>query len=217
MEVTAAPQVTPTLPPTKPPHATNLEELVALLHKAFATDQVDVDYVNEILESYKSNVADWKKFAKFDRYKYTRNLVDEGNGRFNLMLLCWGPSHVSCVHDHTDAHCFMKVLDGDLEETRYDWPSSEEGNTEEELEGQGRTPLRETGRSRLPCNGVCYINDSLGLHRVSNPSHADGAVSLHVYSPPFDTCQIFDESTGRKTRCNVTFYSKFGQKVKYQK
>ena len=51
-----------------------------------------------------------------------------------------------------------QVLDGDLEETRYDWPSSEEGNTEEELEGQGRTPLRETGRSRLPCNGVCYIN-----------------------------------------------------------
>ena len=41
--------------------------------------------------------------------RYTRNLVDEGNGKFNLMLLCWGEGHSSAVHDHSDAHCFMKV------------------------------------------------------------------------------------------------------------
>jgi len=209
MEVSAAPATAPAS--SKPPMASDLDGLIALLHQAFATDNVDVDYVNEILESYKSNAADWKKFAKFDRFKYTRNLVDEGNNRFNLMLLCWGPSHVSCIHDHTDAHCFMKVLDGALEETRYSWPSGGEAAEE----GDDRTPLQETGRSRLPTNGVCYINDSLGLHRVSNPSHADGAVSLHVYSPPFDACHMYDETTGRKTRCKVTFHSKFGQKVKY--
>lgn len=25
--------------------------------------------------------------------RYTRNLVDEGNGKFNLMILCWGEGH----------------------------------------------------------------------------------------------------------------------------
>ena len=25
--------------------------------------------------------------------RYTRNLVDEGNGKFNLMILCWGENH----------------------------------------------------------------------------------------------------------------------------
>ena len=38
------------------------------------------------------------------RGRYTRNLVDEGNGKFNLMLLCWGEGHASAVHDHADAH-----------------------------------------------------------------------------------------------------------------
>ena len=23
-------------------------------------------------------------------FRYTRNLVDEGNGKFNLIVLCWG-------------------------------------------------------------------------------------------------------------------------------
>ncbi|KAK7069923.1 Cysteine dioxygenase [Halocaridina rubra] len=55
--------------------------------------------------------------------------------------------------------------------------------------------------------------DSLGLHRVENVSHSDGAVSLHLYCPPFNSCSIFDERTGKKTKCPVTFWSKFGQKV----
>lgn len=46
--------------------------------------------------------------------RYTRNLVDEGNGRFNLMVLCWGEGHGSAIHDHANAHCIMKILQGEL-------------------------------------------------------------------------------------------------------
>ncbi|ROT68817.1 cysteine dioxygenase [Penaeus vannamei] len=138
-------------------------------------------------------------------HKYTRNLVDEGNGKFNLMLLCWGPSHTSTIHDHADAHCFMKMLAGSLQEVRFEWPKGEEAETEE--------GMVEIDRNVLKPNGVCYINDSLGLHRVENASHSEGAVSLHLYCPPFSACQIFDERTGKKMKCPVTFWSKFGKKV----
>lgn len=47
-------------------------------------------------------------------FRYTRNLVDEGNGRFNLMVLCWGEGHGSAIHDHANAHCIMKILQGEL-------------------------------------------------------------------------------------------------------
>ena len=40
--------------------------------------------------SLKSNRADWDKYALFDPAKYTRNLVSNGNGKFNLLILCWG-------------------------------------------------------------------------------------------------------------------------------
>jgi len=40
------------------------------------------------------------------------NLVDQGNGKFNLMILCWGEGHGSSIHDHTDSYCFLKMLQG---------------------------------------------------------------------------------------------------------
>lgn len=182
-----------------------LRELIDALHDAFKTDHVDIDHVQDLMSSYKSNPLEWKKYAKFDRYRYTRNLVDEGNGRFNLMVLCWGEGHGSAIHDHADAHCVMKVLQGELCETRYAWPSVEEQNDNEK-------ELEELEKNTLRVNEICYINDSLGLHRVENPSTVNPAVSLHLYSPPFSTCSVFNKQTGRRSTCKVTFWSKYGEK-----
>ncbi|KAL2719594.1 cysteine dioxygenase type 1 [Vespula squamosa] len=186
-----------------------LRELIDALHDAFKTNHVDIDHVQDLMESYKSNPLEWKKYAKFDRYRYTRNLVDEGNGRFNLMVLCWGEGHGSAIHDHANAHCVMKVLQGELCETRYEWPSILENNdTMKESENE----LKELERNTLGLNEICYINDSLGLHRVENPSTVNPAVSLHLYSPPFSTCSVFNKQTGRRSACPVTFWSKYGEK-----
>lgn len=46
-----------------------LSELIAELHKVFESDRVNIEYVNHLLLSYKSNPSEWKKFAKFDRYR----------------------------------------------------------------------------------------------------------------------------------------------------
>ncbi|CAD6185517.1 unnamed protein product [Caenorhabditis auriculariae] len=183
---------------------TTLAELIQKLRIIFAEDEVNVDYVMKVMESYKSNPAEWRKFAIFDEHKYTRNLVDIGNGKYNLMILCWGPGMGSSIHDHQDAHCFVKILQGSLLETKYDWP---------ETEGE---PLHTVAKSTYDTNGVSYMSDELGLHRMENPSHSDGAVSLHLYIPPYDTCNAFDERTGHKTKCQVTFFSKYGQKVDYR-
>lgn len=201
------------------PNVATLEHLIAELHKAFETDVVDVDHVTDLMKAYKTNPAEWQKYAKFDRYRYTRNLVDEGNGKFNLMLLCWGEGHASAVHDHADAHCFMKILDGTLNEVRFAWPDDGTGRDEQHQttsvnnKSHEAHELQVIGTGKLETNGVCYINDSLGLHRVENPSHSDKSVSLHLYSPPFDTCHMFDQRTGKKTSCKVTFWSKFGERV----
>ena len=156
-------------------------------------------------------------------HSYTRNLVDAGNGKYNLMILCWNEGHASAIHDHADSHCFMKMLKGQLMETRYAWPKdatvTEDSKADigsgqpagEEVEYNG-DELEELSRSTLETNGVCYINDTLGLHRVENPSHTDVAVSLHLYCPPFDVCSIFNKQNGKRTKCKVTFWSKFGKR-----
>lgn len=47
----------------------NLKDLILELHNVFNSEHVNIEYVNHLMLSYKSNPADWKKFAKFDRYK----------------------------------------------------------------------------------------------------------------------------------------------------
>lgn len=60
-----------------------------------------------------------------------------------------------------------------------------------------------------------YIIDEIGLHRVENPSFTDKAVSLHLYSPPFTECASFDQRTGHKNMCKVTFYSRAGKRTPF--
>ncbi|CAG2179134.1 unnamed protein product [Oppiella nova] len=64
-------------------------------------------------------------------------------------------------------------------------------------------------------NGVAYINDSIGLHRLEHRSATSQAVSLHLYIPPYNKCQIFDESTGSSNEVKSTFYSKYGMRTPF--
>jgi len=185
----------------KPPQS--LQELTDELKKIFDEDKVNIEYVKTLMESYESNAADWKKFAKFDQFRYTRNLVDEGNGKFNLMILCWNESQGSCIHSHANSHCFLKVLSGGIREEIFEWPD----------ESAGEEEMHMTRKMVYNKNQVTYINDSIGLHRMENPSHCEKGVTLHLYSPPFKMCSTFDQKTGHMTEIPMTFWSKYGEKI----
>ncbi|KAJ1953137.1 hypothetical protein GGI12_006078, partial [Dipsacomyces acuminosporus] len=51
-------------------------------------------------------------------------------------------------------------------------------------------------------NSVAYMHDKIGLHRIGNPSTAAKAVSLHLYSPPYNMCKTFDQTTGAAVECS---------------
>ncbi|KAK9892020.1 hypothetical protein WA026_018208 [Henosepilachna vigintioctopunctata] len=188
---------------TSLPTIASLDDVIKELRVIFESDSVNVEYLNYVLKSYKSNPSDWKKYAKFSRLKYTRNLVDTGNGKYNLMLLCWGEGHGSGIHDHANSHCFMKVLQGAIEEVKYAWPSASTEDKE----------LQEIGRTRVEVDDTCYINNSIGLHRVENVSCSDTAVTLHLYCPPYNKCLVFNQRTAQTTESTVTFYSIQGKRV----
>jgi hypothetical protein len=56
------------------------------------------------------------------------------------------------------------------------------------MDADGGMVVKEVNDAKL--NDVTYMSDELGLHRVENPSHSSTAVSLHLYSPPFKSCQV---------------------------
>ncbi|KAG0328803.1 hypothetical protein BGZ99_004467 [Dissophora globulifera] len=213
------------------PIPANLDELVKLLYaelgsKGLGYEGVDVDRVQALMSNYISNEDDWKEYALFDNNRYTRNLVDDGNGKFNLMILAWPENVGSAIHDHSGAHCIMKILDGELKETQYDWPDKlitesdhpDSGvgsdNSDDEGEKVTASPMRVKKETTLCRNACAYMSDQLGLHKVSNPLKTKGSLSLHLYTPPFESCRIFNECSSKaRSSGKCVFYSAKGRKL----
>jgi cysteine dioxygenase len=167
--------------------------------------QFSLPRLTAIINNYTSKKHEWEKFAFFDKFRYTRNLVDDGNGRYNLLLLCWGKGHQSPIHDHAGSHCILKVMQGSLVETRYPWPKN---SAECEC-----SKMQPTSADELSENETGYMHDEIGLHRVSNPSEEIDAVSLHLYSPPIQICQTFNEQNGQARQSgNCVFFSVRGER-----
>ena len=144
---------------------------------------------------------DYLKFAKFDYSRgYTRNLVGTDNKTYTLLVLCWTPGKFSPIHDHPCDGCWMKVLQGQVNECRYVTTSTTSDGSLECIQDV----TADEGE-------VIYIEDSMGLHKVGNPSPDIPAVTLHLYSPPFQQCKIWldeNRSPNQVTMCNFSEYGK---------
>ncbi|KAH8912149.1 cysteine dioxygenase type I [Coniochaeta sp. PMI_546] len=167
-------------------------------------EDVDVGFLMSLMQEYDAEDNGWQKYAMGDASRgYTRNLVDEGNGKSNLLVLVWSPGKGSPIHDHGNAHCLMKILRGDLTETRYEFPSGDEP-----------AGMKIISEKTYTENSVAYMADELGVHRIWNKG-SDFAVSLHLYTPPNVAkggCNIFDPNTGRKSHVKKCgYYSAYGK------
>jgi len=167
--------------------------------------------VEQLLRNLKYVPAEWEKYALFSKEHYTRNLVATKDFTYDLILLCWQPGHKSAVHDHRESGCWMRMLTGTLIETR--WHVSYSKDQDQGCEG---LPFKEEHLTKLSdrtykCGDVFYINNSLGLHSVYNPSTDQPAISLHLYSPPIMDCEVWLENGPQIFKTSL--HSVFGMRL----
>lgn len=182
--------------------STKMEFLQQQVRMAFDIGEVNIDNVMNILKAYRSNPISWSKYTTFINNSYTRNLVDAGNGKYKILILCWAAGVKSRIHDHSSAQCFVKILKGHLTEKRYEFPN-------ENLREQ---PLREKSLVTLGIDEITLMNDELGLHCMENQSEKESCVSLHIYFPPFNYCNIYDPLTSARKLSPIVYHSKYGKK-----
>lgn len=189
--------------------ANQFDELVLALKEALGpssgltSDDVDVEHLTRLMQQYNCKENSWVRYAMGDESRgYTRNLVDEGNGKSNLvsrsrdqlhaarpeyltckgqLVLVWSPGKGSPIHDHGNAHCLMKILRGNLTETRYAFP-----------EGDKEQPMQVSYERTHKENAVAYMADELGTHRVWNQG-SDFAVSLHREFAPLPSSRALGQ------------------------
>lgn len=206
-----SPTPSPLEAPTKPNGFNDLISAINVIlgpTSGLTTEGIDLDGLMKLMKEYQSNELDWGHLAMADTTRgYTRNLVDVGNGKSNLLILVWSPGKGSMIHDHADAHCLMRVLKGTLRESRFHLP--------EGYDSKSPTPPNLVKDTLYHTGEVTYMSDDLGLHRISNPGE-DIAVSLHLYTPPNAArcgCNVFCERTGKKSHVEQNnYYSVMGVK-----
>ncbi|KAG7929358.1 hypothetical protein KL925_000100 [Ogataea polymorpha] len=166
------------------------------LDKGTVLETKDIDHraLIHLMARYKSDRQDWAKYAFEDKsVAYTRNGVENFGPNGNLLLLVWNPGRGSAIHDHAGAHCVMKILSGEL--------------TEELFDGESLEPIR---TSTHHTNDVTHIEDTIGLHRITNRTD-QVAISLHLYTPPYAEvygCHVFEN--GKRQHVDMDLYSSGG-------
>ena len=181
---------------------TKLNEMITEIRQKTANGDVDVDELMKLVDKYEFDEEELRPYIGFSPNKYTRNLIDTGNGKYNLILLCWNMGTKSSIHDHSNSNCILKCLKGTLQEKRYESLSTNDAEQNDQEQ-----PMNCFSDQEIHAGVTTLMHDKIGLHSVGNPSSTQPAISLHLYMPPFSLCHCYDERTGKQSTVPMIFDS----------
>lgn len=163
-----------------------IENLIEGL-RAIPEAEFTCDNVYRFLAENPVDVDSIAKYLHWSEKFYTRNLIFK-NERFELMALCWDKGQSSRVHNHADQMCWMTVPIGKLRGQNF--------SVQEIDESKGVCKLRETDCFDLSECLTAKVELEEPIHQILNlPEFESRAVSLHIYSRPFDTCLSYCRDT----------------------
>jgi cysteine dioxygenase len=141
-------------------------------------------------------------YLNWDRQHYTRNLIDK-TPLYELIAICWEVGQASSVHNHRDQNCWMAVPIGRLLVENFHVVF-------QEIE-QGRCQLTTADTVEMNPTHPCAVDPQEPVHRVLNPREFNQrAVSLHVYSRPFDSCVVYSPEQGTCGEIKLHYTTEFG-------
>lgn len=175
-------------------------ELSAIDEREFTTERV-----HEFLRANPVDPQSLQPYLFFEKTHYTRNLIHK-TPLFELLAICWEPGQVSRIHNHAGQQCWMAVPMGRLVVQNYRINAFDPGGTFCEL--------NETDRVTMDVLHPAHVDNDWPIHAVLNVEeyHAR-AVSLHVYSKPYDRCIVYDNRLNTYMDVPLFFDSEYGKRV----
>ena len=143
--------------------------------------------VYEFLSAHPIEVSTIDRYFFWSDRCYTRNLIYKDE-RFEMMAICWDKGQSSRVHNHADQKCWMTVPVGKLRGQNFAIESIDES--------RGQCRLRETDVFDLSDCLAAKVELEEPVHQILNlPEFDERAVSIHIYSRPFDSCLSYCRET----------------------
>ncbi len=163
------------------------------------------EHIRRFLEDNPLNPDSLAPYLTWDRQHYTRNLIDKTR-LYELMAVCWEIGQASSIHNHRDQNCWMAVPIGRLLVENY--------RVVHQDIAAGTCAIESTEIVEMNVQHPCAVDPLEPVHRVFNPRELNQrAVSLHVYSRPFDTCVVYSAEQGTCGEIRLHYTTEYGKTV----
>ncbi len=142
-------------------------------------------------------------YLYFSKGNYTRNLIFK-NELFEAMTICWDIGQASRIHNHRGQNCWMAVPIGRLRVQNFRVEAQDAAN--------GTCRLVPTDAFEMDAERPAAVDPAEPVHQVLNLAEfARRAVSIHVYSRPFDSCEIYSLDKGTYFDVPLHYTSEYGK------
>jgi len=181
----------------------SVDHLMKELRRLPETAFTEIEAVRRLLQENPVAAESLAPYLTWDRQHYTRNLIDR-TSLYELLAICWEVGQASSVHNHRGQNCWMAVPIGRLQVENFHL-------VHEDLQA-GRSQLEPKDIVEMNIAEPCAVDPADPVHRVLNPREFnERAVSLHVYSRPFDTCVVYSPEQGTCGEIRLHFNTEYGE------
>jgi len=181
----------------------SIQDFVKELRKCPESSFRGTEEITAFLERTPVSAETLEPYLTWDRQHYTRNLIDK-TPLYELIAICWEVGQASSVHNHRDQNCWMAAPIGRLKVENYKLIS-------QDLE-KGRCQLTVADTVEINASHPCAVDPLEPVHRVYNPREFnERAVSLHVYSRPFDSCIVYSPEQGTCGEIRLNYTTEYGE------
>lgn len=134
---------------------------------------------------------------------YTRNLIYKC-GLFEVMTICWETGQVSRIHNHRDQNCWMVTPIGRLRVQNF--------RVENRDAAHGTCKLVPTDSYDMDSGHPAVVAPEEPVHQVLNlPEFGQRATSIHIYSYPYSSCEIYSADRGSYSDVPLHYSSEYGK------
>ena len=175
-----------------------VERLAAICEHDFT-----IPRVQEFMQGHHVQPETLRPYSFFSKGNYTRNLIFK-NEVFECMAICWESGQASRIHNHRDQNCWMVVPIGRLRVQNF--------RVEDRNASSATCRLVPTIAFDMDAEHPGFVDPGEPVHQVLNLAEfGERAVSLHVYSKPFDSCEIYLREKGTYMDVPLHYTSEYGR------
>ena len=183
----------------------SIRDFVSELRKFPETVFQQTEQLRRFLQDFPQHPDSLAPYLTWDRQHYTRNLIDR-TPLYELLAICWEVGQYSSIHNHRDQNCWMAVPIGRL--------LVENFHVVHQDIGGGKCTIEPTETIEMNVSQPCAVDPLDPVHRVLNPARFKArAVSLHIYSRPFDTCVVYSADQGTCGEVQLHYTTAYGKPV----